>query len=337
VKRLKILIVDDREANLLALGSVLSVLDVDVLKAKSGDEALRLALEHQFALAILDVQMPSMNGYELADLLRGDQNTRLLPVIFLSAVYGDEEHQFQGYRSGAVDFITKPFNPGILLAKVRIFLSLHQQSEELAGHKQRLEQLLEAQQQTNALLAEEIERRKKSEARLQELATTDGLTGLFNRRHFLELLHVEFDRAKRYGAPLSYMMMDADHFKTVNDTFGHETGDRVLCMLADGIRKRLRGVDFAGRLGGEEFAVVMPETELEGALRLAQDIREAVESAAVSVGQGVCRITVSIGLSSLGPDMEDMGALMRSADDALYRAKDSGRNAVVCTGLAGPE
>lgn len=329
-ERVKILIVDDREANLLALGTVLSTLDVHVLKARSGDEALRLALDHQFALAILDIQMPSMNGYELASLLRGDQQAKVLPIIFLSAVYSDEEHQFEGYRSGAVDFITKPFNPGILLAKVRVFLELHRQSEELAGHKKRLEQLVQTQRQINEVLAEEIERRKVTEARLHELATTDGLTGLFNRRHFLELLHAEFNRAKRYSAPLSYLMLDVDRFKDVNDNFGHECGDRVLSLLAEAINKRLRGSDFAGRLGGEEFAVVMPETTREGAMHLAEDIRSAVEAVCVDVAGRHCSITVSIGLACLEPDVEDFVALMRLADDALYRAKALGRNRVVC-------
>ena len=120
----KILIVDDKKSNLLALQNVLKALEVQIIPALNGDEALRASLHHDFALAILDVQMPAMDGYELAALLRGDPHTRHIPIIFLSAVYSDDPYVFKGYSSGAVDFITKPFNPEILLSKVRVFLEM---------------------------------------------------------------------------------------------------------------------------------------------------------------------------------------------------------------------
>lgn len=163
----KILLVDDRPANLLALESVLSSLEVQLFKTTTGDEALRLTLNNAFALAILDVQMPVMDGYELARLLRLDDRSRNTPIIFLSAVYSDDYHQFMGYRSGAVDFITKPFNPEFLLHKVRIFLELYNRSVELAENKQQLEHLLEEQRRKSAELHREIAERKAVEAQLQ--------------------------------------------------------------------------------------------------------------------------------------------------------------------------
>ncbi len=163
----KILLVDDLPANLLGLSTVLSPLPVELLTATTGDEALRLTLNHTFALAILDVQMPGMDGYELAKLLRLDQRTKNTPIIFLSAVHSDDYHQFMGYRSGAVDFITKPFNPEFLLHKVRIFLELHEHSLALSQGKLQLESLLAEQQRTNAELHREIAERKAVEAQLQ--------------------------------------------------------------------------------------------------------------------------------------------------------------------------
>lgn len=161
----KILIVDDQANNLFALESVLRRLDVEVVKALSAEEALRATLNHDFALAILDVQMPVMDGYELAALLRNDHATRDVPVIFLSAVYSADPYVFRGYTSGGVDFITKPFNPEILLSKVRVFLALHEQKAELAGHKARLEALVSQRE-------EQIEARRQAEECLR-LANED--------------------------------------------------------------------------------------------------------------------------------------------------------------------
>ena len=161
-----ILIVDDKPANLVALESVLKPLQVDVVHASGGEEALRFTLHQDFALAILDVQMPLMDGYELARFLRGDERTRAIPIIFLSAIYSDAVHQFMGYQSGAVDFITKPFNPEVLLSKVRIFLELHQRAQETLEANQRLAALLADQEQINEMLGREITVRQQAEEAL---------------------------------------------------------------------------------------------------------------------------------------------------------------------------
>ncbi|WP_027190084.1 response regulator [Fundidesulfovibrio putealis] len=163
----KILIVDDKSENLIALESVLSRLSVEILKATTGDEALRLALRHSFALAILDVQMPGMDGFEIARLMRFDESSRNTPIIFLSAVYSDDYHQFLGYKSGAVDFITKPFNPEFLLQKVNVFLEIFKSSQALISSKLQLEEVLQAQRQMNEELQKEIAQRKVVEFQLQ--------------------------------------------------------------------------------------------------------------------------------------------------------------------------
>ena len=164
----KILIVDDKESNLLALQNVLSSLEVEIVKASNGDEALRASLNHDFALAILDVQMPAMDGYELASLLRGDQHTRHVPIIFLSAVYFDDPYVFRGYSSGAVDFITKPFNPEILLSKVKVFLELDAQRAEIVYQKESLERMVER-------LRREMQARKRAEQKLLKVRMLEAL------------------------------------------------------------------------------------------------------------------------------------------------------------------
>lgn len=175
----------------------------------------------------------------------------------------------------------------------------------------------------------DISQRKKTEARLQELATIDSLTGLSNRRHFLSQAHAEFERARRYNVPLAILMVDVDYFKNVNDTYGHEIGDRVLMVLAETFHKCLRTIDIVGRLGGEEFAVVLPEASKEGALQAAERIRSAVEASHVETETAACSITVSIGVVTLEPEVPDGNALIRNADAALYEAKRLGRNRVV--------
>jgi signal transduction histidine kinase len=164
----KILIVDDKESNLLALHNVLKSLDADIVQAMNGNDALRASLNHDFALAILDVQMPDMDGYELAALLRGEPRTRHVPIIFLSAVYFDDPYVFKGYSSGAVDFITKPFNPEILLSKVRVFLEMDAQKAEIVRQKTDLEKLV-------AQLELQIEARKKAEQEALKVRMLEAL------------------------------------------------------------------------------------------------------------------------------------------------------------------
>jgi len=178
----------------------------------------------------------------------------------------------------------------------------------------------------------DITERKATEAKLLELATTDSLTGLFNRRRFMELCEQEFSRSIRYDRPLAMFMMDIDHFKHVNDDYGHDAGDRVLKSLAEISILALRGADVLGRLGGEEFGVLLPETDEESAREVAERLRQSIERASISINGITLSITVSIGVSILKPDMGSMESLLKKADIALYDAKQSGRNRVVLSG-----
>jgi len=175
----------------------------------------------------------------------------------------------------------------------------------------------------------DITKRKETEAKLRELATTDGLTGLNNRRQFMELSEREFARSMRYGRPLSMFMMDIDHFKNVNDTYGHDIGDVVLRSLSETSSIALRNADILGRLGGEEFGVLLSETGEDAAMEVADRLRGSIERTAIATNSGELTITVSIGVATLNPETKTLERLLKRADMALYDAKQSGRNRTV--------
>ncbi len=177
-------------------------------------------------------------------------------------------------------------------------------------------------------VAWDISEQKRLEERLRELATSDDLTGLANRRHFLELASQELVRAERYGGDVSLLIMDIDHFKRVNDTFGHDIGDRVLKSVADVSRESLRNIDILARLGGQEFAALLPHTGLEQAASVAERVRLAVAENAVMTPRGGLQVTISIGVSEAATGSFDLDSFFRCADEALYAAKRAGRNRV---------
>jgi len=181
--------------------------------------------------------------------------------------------------------------------------------------------------QTHSIM-QNITERKATENKLKMLATTDPLTGLGNRRAFFEQSGRDCRRCIRYQHPFSCMMLDIDHFKSINDTFGHDVGDEVLKMVADIMKKSLRDVDVLGRLGGEEFAVAMPETDLNGAAVIAERIRLAIDLFQLDTDAGVIDTKISIGVTTLGGDIRSVEAMLKQADTLLYKAKQNGRNRV---------
>jgi diguanylate cyclase (GGDEF)-like protein/PAS domain S-box-containing protein len=174
----------------------------------------------------------------------------------------------------------------------------------------------------------DITYRKQIEEKLRELATTDGLTKIYNRRHFLELSSREFERVKRYGTVLSMLMVDVDNFKLVNDTYGHDIGDEALIVLAEIGKKILRKVDVFGRIGGEEFAALLPDTDLNGAVIVAERLRLAIEDSCLQTDKGTINFSISVGVAQATECLNNMGELLKATDGALYRAKENGRNRV---------
>ncbi|MBK5968854.1 MULTISPECIES: GGDEF domain-containing protein [Thiorhodovibrio] len=203
----------------------------------------------------------------------------------------------------------------------RLQLDLHRANQQLSEQTTKLQAL-------NDQLHEEIQHRKVLEAELRRMATTDELTGISNRRHILELGEHEVRRHRRTQQPLTLMLCDLDYFKQVNDCYGHGIGDDVLCHFADLFRSELREGDVAGRLGGEEFLGILPETTLDDGLQVAERLRERLAQAQIQSQRGPIQLTLSIGVASLAKD-EPLNRAIARADRSLYRAKDAGRNQVV--------
>lgn len=327
-KPLDILIVDDRPENLLTLEHLLESPDLNIVRATSGQEALKLLLDHDFALVLLDVQMPDMDGFETAELMRGNRRTRHIPIIFVTANHKEHQHIFRGYDSGAVDYLFKPLEPQMLLGKVRIFLEIHRQRLDLQAKARELD----ARIAELRLLQGELEEKNRQ---LQLLSSLDGLTGIPNRRQFDEMLTQEWHRMSRDKQPLSVIILDVDHFKRYNDFYGHLAGDSCLRRVAEALADMLRRpADMIARYGGEEFAAILPDTNIEGAGVVAESMRRTVVDLEIEHKDSPVHptITISLGVSSVIPLPGCMpGDLMQAADQALYLAKQQGRNRwVVC-------
>jgi len=200
----------------------------------------------------------------------------------------------------------------------------------VSGSQQSVEQRLI---ETNRRLGERVDERtralRESEERLGNLSTTDDLTGASNRSYFLEMSKMEFYRARRYQRPLAVLMIDGDRFKTINDSHGHAAGDVVLRGLTKTCQGVLRASDIFARVGGEEFAATLPDTGADGALEVAERLRQAVEEAVFEIEDGTAKITISIGVAVISDETQEYEVLLKQADDALYEAKEAGRNKVV--------
>ena len=289
-----VLLVDDRPENLVALQAVLDPLGQNLVCADSGEAALRALLQQEFAVILLDVQMPGLDGYETARLIKARARTAHVPIIFLTADDSDAGAPLRGYGAGAVDYLVKPFNPVVLRSKVSIFIDLHRLRHE----------------------AQEAAHR----------ALHDPLTGLPNRVLFSDRLAQSLRRHRRVPSSLAVLYLDLDGFKPVNDRMGHEHGDALLVAVAQRLQQTLRPGDTVARLGGDEFAVLADplESGQEAELlaeRIVHRIAEPFEQAA-----GTASVSTSVGIVvTHGP--ADPVVLMRHADQAMYNAKAVGGGA----------
>lgn len=296
-----ILVIEDSSSQRAEVRAALerSGLFTQILEASDGLQGLRLLLGERVDLVLCDLEMPGLDGAKLLHASRRAGGTTI-PFLVLTAEH-DAERKARLLRDGARDAITKPFHIGDLIARIALHLELVRLQGEL----------------------------EKKNRLLEELSITDGLTGLRNRRYVDEILRLDFLRAQRFGGPLSVIMADIDHFKPVNDVHGHAAGDAVLRAVAERFRARLRESDVAGRYGGEEFLFVLNGSGLEGALVAAERWRMDVESSPFDAGADLgLSVTVSMGVASFGPGMRSAQDLVRAADEALYRAKEGGRNQV---------
>ena len=315
-EKVPILVVDDLPQNIMALEAVIADDGFEVITASSGNDALRLSLKHDFALILLDVQMPGMNGFEVARLIRSNPKTHHFPIIFITAGMKDLLNQIEGYETGAVDYLIKPFEPVILRSKVQVFRELYLQRKVIERFYSNLEQLVE--ERTSEL--------QEANRTISHQAATDDLTELYNRRYFNECLAAALSAARRHTYPLAMIMIDLDNFKKVNDTHGHSAGDLVLKTCASLLRDMIRTEDVAARWGGEEFIILLSHTVSDAAAALAERIRSAFEQQSDSSSRFF--LSASFGVVQL-QENDDADTLIRRADTALYQAKHEGRNRVV--------
>ena len=321
--RPKILVVDDTPANLVAMRRLLARSEAELFEASSGNQALALCLDHHFALILLDVNMPDMDGFEVAALLGEIEQMNETPIIFVTAAYADDLNRLKGYRSGAVDYIAKPVNDAILQAKVRVFL-------ELYAARAQLQQALDELSERNRQLQQEIAERERIEAQVRHQATHDMLTGLPNRTLFHDRLNQALQRATRHEHTFALVLLDIDGFKAVNDHHGHPAGDALLQAIAARLRAQLRATDTVARLGGDEFALIIEGiSEIDGVLNRCQRLcRLLAEPYPLEGrdGSAVVQVSASIGIAVWHTGMRTDEQLIQAADRALYQAKDGGKN-----------
>jgi diguanylate cyclase (GGDEF)-like protein len=300
----RILVVDDHEDNVELLRARLEARGYEVEAAMDGQEAIDKVLANPPDLILLDVMMPRIDGIEVTRQLKGNSSLPFIPIIMQTALETTED-KVEGLDAGADDYITKPINFAELEARVKSLLRIKALQEELTHAN---EALLKASQ-------------------------TDGLTALDNRRHIEERLTEMFGHAARLNEPLACVMCDVDHFKSVNDTYGHQAGDAVLQQLAEILRMSAREIDRVGRYGGEEFIVLLPAANLDDAVAFAERVRREVEAREFTYADGTLRRTVSAGAAAWPhPEIRHQESLVKAADDALYAAKANGRNRVEAFG-----
>ncbi len=311
----KILIVDDHEDNIELLRARLEARGYEVHGANDGFAALEAVERVTPDLILLDVMMPKMDGMEVVRRLKSNPELPFIPVIMQTAL-DSTENKVEGLDAGADDYITKPINFAELEARVNSLL--------------RIKQLQVALKSSNTQLEAREKELAEMNNKLREISLTDGLTGVENRRSLEDRLQDQWQHSVRLHEPMAVVMCDIDKFKSVNDQYGHQAGDAVLKEIAHILKTEAREIDRVGRYGGEEFLLILPGTVLDAAVTFAERLREKVENHTFAYEGGTLRRTMSCGVAaSPHPKVKDQEALVRAADDALYVAKETGRNRVV--------
>jgi two-component system cell cycle response regulator len=297
-----VLIIDDSDAVRERIIKTLESFDLfsRYYEAEDGLEGFKKLLSSPVDIILCDLEMPRIDGFKFLSMMKSRPDLQDTPVIMLTG-REDRELKIKGLEQGASDYITKPFDVEELVARVKVHLKIKNLQDDL--------------RRTNELLL--------------ELSNTDHLTGLFNRRYLMDALGKEVQRSLRKGGNLSLIILDIDHFKQVNDQYGHLQGDIVLQKVALLLQKELRAYDTAARYGGEEFIAVLPDASLEEAVFVANRVRTSVQANRFSGELSRLSLTISLGVAMFSKtDCTTVDCFIKQADDALYRAKANGRNRV---------
>jgi two-component system cell cycle response regulator len=290
---LTVLVIEDHVDQRELLAVVLQREGYRVITAENGVDALEKLAQVNAQIVLSDIMMPRLDGFELIRKIRSDSALKHIYLILITARI-QEGDRVRGLDLGADDYITKPFSFSELLARVRV-------GSRVVHYQQHLE----------------------------HQTLIDSLTGLFNRRAFEKKIAEEFERAQRYRHPISVLILDIDNFKNINDTYGHHGGDAALVKIAETLRNKTRRSDFPARFGGEEFVLVLPETDHENALQAAAKIHDEIRACTFGLPGKLFALTVSIGLSSTSLEAySDWKQMLHDADRALYLAKNNGKDRV---------
>jgi len=307
---MKVLIVDDSRTYQKMLASYLLGMGFESVSAMSGEEALDVFQQTRPELILLDVNMTGMNGYQTARQLRklGEEWAHWVPIIFLSASVGDQDI-VNGIEAGGDDYLAKPISDIVLHAKIKAM-------KRIADHRHR---------------ALDVELAlKKANKKLQRMTKSDGLTGIANKRYFIEYMKKQWSSCIKSGKPVSLLFIDVDHFKPYNDHYGHVKGDACLKKIAQALDAAVqRKVDIAFRYGGEEFAVVLPEMDHDAMCRMGHVMVQALRDLRLphAYSDAADIVTVSVGGACMIPEPRDKpNSLISLADQGVYQAKGAGRN-----------
>lgn len=288
-----VLIVDDNKMNIVILSDIVRKEGYEIYSTMDATQVLPMAIQMRPDAILLDIVMPVMDGIEVCQVLKDQEETKNIPIIMVTAIT-DSEVLRNAFQIGAFDYIKKPYDPIEVVARLQSAVRYFEQQKQL-----------------------------------EMLAMKDGLTQLYNHRAILDLAAKEYNRTVRSKKAYAFVMMDIDHFKKVNDTYGHRTGDYVLENIGTILRNITRAGDFVGRYGGEEFCIVLSDQSLEDIMGFSERLRKTVEANAFILNDTFVKVTISIGIAYKDPDYQiEVADLIQISDQELYTAKENGRNRV---------
>lgn len=315
-----ILIVDDNPNNIQIVAATMAEYGYELGIAMNGQQAFQFLEENMPDLILLDVEMPDFDGYEVCRKIKDNSKFQEIPIIFLTAKNGAEDI-VRGFNEGGVDFITKPFKSAELIVRVKTHIELKEAREEVRNYAQRMEEL------NKELSAKSVQLNKAFDD-LRIFAMTDPLTELANRRHITEKIEDEIRVFRRNEKAFFIILGDIDNFKKINDQYGHECGDYILKLLSQFMKSKIRERDILSRWGGEEFLLLITDTDLEGSLVVAEKLRSGIEALEIFYKEEKIIVTMTFGVAAFN-QKDSMDSTIKRADDALYMGKKKGKNCII--------